>query len=166
MNLIFPHILRQILKKHSCLGNLPKDVRKDQVHKTFSRYGSIAKVYIIYDPPGSGFVEYFDERDAEYAANQMDGAQFCGSAVNAKVTRGGQARGRGFGDRGFRGGSGRGYQPRGDFRGGYRGDYAPRGDFRGGRGGGFRGGFRGGDRGGRGGFRGGYRGGYEGGRGG
>ncbi|XP_018009713.1 serine/arginine-rich-splicing factor SR34 isoform X2 [Hyalella azteca] len=147
------------------LENLPKDIRKDEIDKTFSRFGHIAKVYLIYDPPGSGFVEYLDCRDAEYAANQMDGAEFMGARVSAKVTRGGVARGRGFSRGGpFRG---RGYGD-GD-RGGFRGGFVPRGDYRGGRGGGFRGSFRGGDRGGfrgRGNFRGSFRGGFDGDRGG
>ncbi|XP_045623249.1 heterogeneous nuclear ribonucleoprotein A0 isoform X2 [Procambarus clarkii] len=139
------------------LESLPKDIRKDQVDKTFSRFGKIAKVYLIYDPPGSGFVEYFDARDAEYAANQMDGADFMGSRVSARVTRGGVARGRGRGfgrggyDRGGRGGGGyysssyssggQGYYPRGS--GGYRGGFS-------------RGGYRGSDRGGGYNSRGGY----------
>ena len=148
------------------MENLPKDIRKDEVDKTFSRFGKIAKVYLIYDPPGSGFVEYLDWRDAEYAANQMDGADFMGSRMNAKVTRGGIARGRGFFRGGpFRGGSSRGYAPYGHRDdGGYgRGSYGSRGDTRGGRG--FRGGYRGGFRGRGDGFRGGHRGLYEGGRG-
>ncbi|CAL4136805.1 unnamed protein product [Meganyctiphanes norvegica] len=144
------------------LENLPKDIRKDEVDKTFSRYGKIAKVYLIYEPPGSGFVEYFDARDAEYAANQMDGADFMGSRVSAKVTRGGVPRGRGrggYGGGGYGGGGsfssrgGGGYNSRG--RGGYQsydGGYNSRG------GGGYRG-----YSGGRGGYRGGSdRGGYGG----
>ncbi|XP_047473063.1 glycine-rich RNA-binding protein 10-like isoform X2 [Penaeus chinensis] len=137
------------------LESLPKDIRKDQVDKTFSRYGKIAKVYLIYDPPGSGFVEYFDARDAEYAANQMDGADFMGSRVSARVTRGGVPRGRSRGfarggyDRGSRGGgyhsssygSSQGYVPRGG--GSYRGGFSR---------GGFRGSERGGGYGGRGGY--------------
>ncbi|KAK4304470.1 hypothetical protein Pmani_023593 [Petrolisthes manimaculis] len=138
------------------LESLPKDIRKDQVDKAFSRYGKIAKVYLIYDPPGSGFVEYFDARDAEYAANQMDGADFMGSRVSARVTKGGiprgRGRGRGFGgNRGGRGGGGGGY-----YSSSYSGSqgYYPRGggSYRGGF---SRGGFRGSDRGGYGG-RGGY----------
>ncbi|XP_076063733.1 uncharacterized protein LOC143038432 isoform X2 [Oratosquilla oratoria] len=124
------------------LENLPKDIRKDEVDKTFSRYGRIAKVYLIYDPPGSGFVEYFDACDAEYAAEQMDGADYMGSKVTAKVTRGGFNRGRGRGRGGFYPSSNYGYNTRGRFN--SRGSYSRGGGGGYSRGGGYtRGGFRG-----------------------
>ncbi|MCL4131048.1 UNVERIFIED_CONTAM: hypothetical protein GTU68_016934, partial [Idotea baltica] len=74
------------------LENLPKDVRKDEIDKEFSMYGRIAKVYLIYDPPGSGFVEYFDSGDAEFAASSMNGADFLGSKLRTQLTRGGVPR--------------------------------------------------------------------------
>lgn len=129
------------------LENLPKDVRKDEIDKEFSMYGKIAKVYLIYDPPGSGFVEYFDAGDAEFAASSMDGTDFLGSKLKTQLTRGGVPRGRpttrrtgggfpsrgrgfsgGFGDRDARFSMGRGGRGGGRGRGG--------GGFRGGRGGG------------------------------
>ena len=137
------------------LENLPKDIRKDEVDKTFSRFGKIAKVYLIYDPPGSGFVEYYDYRDAEYSANQMDGADYLGSRVSAKVTRGGVARGRGgIITRGSGSVSRGGSSSRGGYSEGYnnygRGGYSPRGGGMRGRGGPRGGGGMRGGRGGRG----------------
>ena len=42
------------------------------LEEAFTKFGRINKVWIARTPPGFGFVEYEDERDAEDAIKEMD----------------------------------------------------------------------------------------------
>merc|ERR1712228_715204 len=73
----------------------------------FHQYGRMVNVWVARDPPGYGFVEFEDPRDAEDAVKGMDGRSVGGRRVRVEMARGPRRGGRGGGgyggDRGGRG---------------------------------------------------------------
>lgn len=55
------------------IGDLPRDAEEREVERTFSHYGPLKSVWVARNPPGFGFVEYEDARDAEDAVRALDG---------------------------------------------------------------------------------------------
>lgn len=84
------------------VGNLPHDARKEELEHEFSRYGKLQDVWVARNPPGFAFVEFYDERDAKDACDDLDGRTLCGARVRVEISHG-KSRGRGRG----RGGGGR-----------------------------------------------------------
>jgi cold-inducible RNA-binding protein len=116
------------------VGNLNFQTTQDELHAAFAQYGNVERVNIVTDrdtgqPRGFAFVEMPDQREAETAISQLNGAEMNGRALNVNEARPKPAGG------GFGGGGGRG-GPRGGGFGGGGGRGGPRG---GGGGGGGRG---------------------------
>lgn len=124
--------------KNIYVGNLPFDIREDDMKSIFEPYGQVERVSIVTDRDsgqsrGFGFVEMPNDEEGNKAIEALNGMSIGGRNLTVNEARPREERG---GGRGFGGGG------RGGFGGG------------GGRGGGF-----GGNRGGGGGGRGGYGGG-------
>jgi len=86
------------------VGGLRDDANRYDLEDAFAKIGKVANVWIARKPPGFGFVEMEDPRDAEDAVKELDGARICGSKVRVEMSRGG-----GPGGRGGRGGGGGDY---------------------------------------------------------
>jgi len=123
------------------VGGINEDIKREHLEDLFGKYGKCENVWVAFNPPGFGFVNFESEEAASDAVEALNGEEFMGCKLRVEVSRprGSGGRGRGGGG-GYRGGGGGGYRGGG---GGYRG-----GD--GGGGGGYRG--RGGGGGGGGGY--------------
>ena len=74
----------------------------------FEKYGTIRSIWIARKPPGFGFMEFEDARDAEDACKEMDGQDLsadgiteAGRQIKVQISNGG---GGGGGGGGYRGG--------------------------------------------------------------
>jgi cold-inducible RNA-binding protein len=106
-------------KMNIFVGNLSFQTTQDELHAAFAQYGNVERVNIVTDrdtgqPRGFAFVEMTDQREAETAISQLNGAEMNGRALNVNEARPKPAGG------GFGGGGGRG-GPRGGGGGGGRG---------------------------------------------
>jgi cold-inducible RNA-binding protein len=104
------------------VGNLSYQTTQDDLNAAFSAYGAVESVNIITDrdtgqPRGFAFVEMPENRDAQNAIQQLNGAELNGRALNVNEARpkpagggggygGGGGRGGGGGGRGGSGGGG------------------------------------------------------------
>src|ERR1700693_6636423 len=93
------------------VGNLSFQTTQDKWHAAFAQYGNVERVNIVTDrdtgqPRGFAFVEMTEQRDAETAISQLNGAELNGRALNVNEARPKPARTGGFGDRGGGGGGG------------------------------------------------------------
>uniref|UniRef100_A0AC34G7D5 RRM domain-containing protein n=1 Tax=Panagrolaimus sp. ES5 TaxID=591445 RepID=A0AC34G7D5_9BILA len=94
------------------VGGLPNDVRTEEVEDIFRRYGKIRKIWVAKRPPGFGFVEYEDARDAEDSVRALDGTKIGGQRIKVELSHGKSRNTRGGGggggrnDRSDRGGGG------------------------------------------------------------
>lgn len=82
------------------VGGLPTDARKEELEHEFSRYGKLQDVWVARNPPGFAFVEFYDERDAKEACEELDGRTLCGERCRVELSHGrsrGRGRGRGGG---------------------------------------------------------------------
>ena len=108
------------------VGNLSFQTTQDELHAAFAQYGNVERVNIVTDrdtgqPRGFAFVEMPDQREAETAISQLNGAEMNGRALNVNEARPKPAGG-GFGGGGGRGGPRGGGRPGGGGGGG-RGRY-------------------------------------------
>lgn len=55
------------------VGNLPKDAREKEVENAFTPFGEVKSVWVARNPPGFGFVQFEDPRDAKDAVRMLDG---------------------------------------------------------------------------------------------
>ena len=55
------------------VGDLPNDVREDELDKVFRYYGPIRSIWVSRQPAGFAFVEYEDNRDAEDSVRELNG---------------------------------------------------------------------------------------------
>ena len=90
------------------VGNLSFQTTQDELHAAFAQYGNVDRVNIVTDrdtgqPRGFAFVEMPDQREAETAIQQLNGAEMNGRALNVNEARPKPAGG-GFGGGGGRGG--------------------------------------------------------------
>ncbi len=128
------------------VGNLPYSMRDEDLHQSFSQYGSVtsAKVMMERDTgrsKGFGFVEMGSDAEAQAAINGMNGQSLGGRSVVVNEARPMEARPpRSFGG----GGGGGGGRSGGGYGGGGGGDGGFRSPYGGGRGGGGGSGGRGG----------------------
>lgn len=94
------------------VGNLSFQTTQDELHAAFAQYGNVDRVNIVTDrdsgqPRGFAFVEMPDQREAETAISQLNGAEMNGRALNVNEARPKPAGGGGgFGGRGRGGGGG------------------------------------------------------------
>lgn len=91
------------------VGGLRDDANRYDLEDAFAKIGKVVNVWIARKPPGFGFVEMEDPRDAEDAVKELDGTRICGSKVRVEMSRGGG------GGRGGRGGGGGGGGGGGDY---------------------------------------------------
>jgi len=63
------------------IGNLGNNASKYELEDAFSKYGPLKNVWVARNPPGFGFVEFEDSRDAEDAVRGMDGTRICGVSI-------------------------------------------------------------------------------------
>ena len=77
------------------LTNLFAYIQED----AFAKFGKLTDVWIARKPPGFGFVEYEDEKDAQDAVDEMNNSEFMGKRLRVEVSMrergGGGPRGRG-----------------------------------------------------------------------
>jgi cold-inducible RNA-binding protein len=102
------------------VGNLSFQTTQDELHSAFAQYGNVDRVNIVTDRDtgqarGFAFVEMPDQREAETAISQLNGAELNGRAMNVNEARPKPA---GGGGGGFGGGRGRGAGGGGGNRGG------------------------------------------------
>jgi len=102
------------------VGNLSFQTTQDELHSAFAQYGNVDRVNIVTDRDtgqarGFAFVEMPDQREAETAISQLNGAELNGRAMNVNEARPKPA---GGGGGGFGGGRGRGASGGGGNRGG------------------------------------------------
>lgn len=55
------------------VGDLPKDADEKEIEKAFEHYGALKSVWVARNPPGFGFIQYEDPRDAQDAVRGLDG---------------------------------------------------------------------------------------------
>lgn len=72
------------------VGNLHRNIRKDDLKDTFSKYGTVRSVKIITDkhsgnPRGFGFVEMADEPGAKNAIKNLNGYELNGKPINVNA---------------------------------------------------------------------------------
>merc|ERR1712210_55045 len=73
--------------------NIADDIDQDELHREFSRYGSIKDVYVPRDyynkrPRGFAYVQFADIHDAEDAQEGMDGRKVCGRFIDVQFAKG------------------------------------------------------------------------------
>jgi len=87
------------------IGGLSEETNKYDLEDAFSRYGRVKAVWVARRPPGFGFIEMEDPRDAEDAVRSLDGTRIAGSRVRVEMSngksreRGGRGGGEGGGRR-------------------------------------------------------------------
>jgi RNA recognition motif-containing protein len=74
------------------VGNLHFNVSEDELRKAFEEYGEVASVKIITDKysgrsKGFGFVEMLNDKEAQEAIDNLNGADIKGRAVNVNQAR-------------------------------------------------------------------------------
>eukprot|EP00931_Biecheleriopsis_adriatica_P120818 TRINITY_DN95912_c0_g1_i1.p1 TRINITY_DN95912_c0_g1~~TRINITY_DN95912_c0_g1_i1.p1 ORF type:complete len:126 (-),score=18.93 TRINITY_DN95912_c0_g1_i1:78-455(-) len=92
------------------VGNLDKErpVEKEDLEDVFNKFGRILEIWVARQPPGFAFITYDNDRDADEAANAMDGKKFQGEELRVQIStsvkggkgggrRGGRSRSRGRG---------------------------------------------------------------------
>jgi len=99
------------------VGNLSFQTTQDELHSAFAQYGNVDRVNIVTDRDtgqarGFAFVEMPDQREAETAISQLNGAELNGRAMNVNEARPKPAGGGGGGFRREGGGGGGGGQRR------------------------------------------------------
>src|SRR6202035_818786 len=95
------------------VGNLSFQTTQDELHAAFAQYGNVERVNIVTDrdtgqPRGFAFVEMTEQRDAQNAISQLNGAELHGRALNVNEARPKPTGGGGGGGRGGYGGGGGG----------------------------------------------------------
>lgn len=68
------------------VGNLPFNLKEDQIESMFGQYGSVLSVKIIMDrdtgrSKGFGFVEMGSDEEGNEAINHLNGAEFAGRKI-------------------------------------------------------------------------------------
>ncbi|XP_023343472.1 probable splicing factor, arginine/serine-rich 6 [Eurytemora carolleeae] len=90
------------------VGGLKEEANRYDLEDAFSKIGKVVNVWVARRPPGFGFVEMEDPRDALDCVKELDGTRICGGRVKVEMSkpdRGGRGRDGGRGGRdGDRGG--------------------------------------------------------------
>jgi len=82
------------------IGGLTEDAEKRDLEDAFSEFGPIKSSWVARKPPGFGFIEMEDERDARDAVKALDGTRIAGNRVKVEMSNGRKREGRrGGGDR-------------------------------------------------------------------
>eukprot|EP00250_Pteridium_aquilinum_P014554 c2205_g1_i1 orf=349-1185(-) len=74
------------------VGNLPGDVREEEIEDLFHKYGRIVDIELKLPPrpPGFCFVEFEDARDAEDAIEGRNGYKYDGNYLRVELAHGGR----------------------------------------------------------------------------
>lgn len=68
------------------LGSHPPSTA--EVEKEFGYYGKLVSVWIARRPPGFGYIEFEDERDAKDAIKDLDGRSVFGRRIKVELSHG------------------------------------------------------------------------------
>ncbi|RZF39650.1 hypothetical protein LSTR_LSTR001171 [Laodelphax striatellus] len=86
------------------VGGLDEHVPKEQLHSEFGRFGAVKSVWLAYNPPGFGFVRFYQKQDAEQACLALNNSVMFGHKIRVEMSdmrgkggAGGGERGRGRG---------------------------------------------------------------------
>ena len=60
------------------VGDLNPETQEEDLQAPFGKYGSIRHIWVAKNPPGFGFVDFEDPRDAQDCVEAMDGSVFNG----------------------------------------------------------------------------------------
>ncbi|CAJ1385576.1 unnamed protein product, partial [Effrenium voratum] len=76
------------------VGNLPKDraVERNELEEKFEKFGRVVDIWIARQPPGFAFVTMDDEKEAQDAVKELDGAKVGGERIRVEVSKGGEPR--------------------------------------------------------------------------
>ncbi|CAK9038822.1 Probable splicing factor [Durusdinium trenchii] len=76
------------------VGNLPKDraVERNELEEHFEKFGRVVDIWVARQPPGFAFVTMDDEKEAQDAVKELDGAKVAGERIRVEVSKGGEPR--------------------------------------------------------------------------
>ena len=64
-------------------------ITKEDLEEAFEKFGKVQKVWVARQPSGFAFIEFGDERDAQDAIKEMDGAELRGERLKVEMSTGG-----------------------------------------------------------------------------
>jgi RNA recognition motif-containing protein len=70
------------------VGGLDERVQKEDLQKFFANAGELEDIWIARKPPGFGFVQFRDPRDADDAIRDLDGKEIMGKVISLQVSDG------------------------------------------------------------------------------
>ena len=73
IKLLFLEKMSRLLDAKVYVGDISRHMAEKDLERAFGEYGRIRSVWIATDPPGFGFVQFEDDRDAEDAVHALDG---------------------------------------------------------------------------------------------
>jgi len=76
------------------VGGLSEDTSRYDLEDAFSKIGKVVNVWVAQRPPGFGFVEMEDPRDASDCVKELNGTKIRGMRVRVQMSRGGRDGGR------------------------------------------------------------------------
>ena len=69
------------------VGDLRTDVTLSELRVEFGRFGLLNDIWLARNPPGFGFVDYVEPRDAARAVRVLDGAHVLGSTIKVEFAK-------------------------------------------------------------------------------
>ena len=83
---------RDTRSKSLLVRNLRYETETEEVRRVFEKFGDVRDVYLPQDyksgrPRGFGFIEFYDERDADEAMHELDGADVDGNRIEVCVAK-------------------------------------------------------------------------------
>lgn len=69
------------------IGDLPEGITQDELREEFSKLGELHDVWLARNPPGFGFVDFVESRDAARAVRVKDGAVVFGSKIKVEFAK-------------------------------------------------------------------------------
>ena len=81
------------------VGGINEDIKREHLEDLFGKYGKCENVWVAFNPPGFGFVNFESEDAAADAVEALNGEEFMGCKLRVEVSRprGSGGRGRGGG---------------------------------------------------------------------
>ncbi len=70
------------------IGGLDERVQKEDLQKFFANAGELEDIWIARKPPGFGFIQFRDPRDAEDAIRDLDGKEIMGKVIALQISDG------------------------------------------------------------------------------
>ena len=69
------------------VGDLRVDITVPELTREFEKFGRLNDVWLARNPPGFGFIDYFESRDAARAVRAMDGAFILDSKIKVEFAK-------------------------------------------------------------------------------